>query len=71
METSGLTVAYVDGDPRQSTLSPPTAIGMAIYSSHAGPSGVGLHFVGQTSPQRHVPPLLIGLHRPLPPISVP
>ncbi|MFQ5882010.1 MAG: Clp1/GlmU family protein [Candidatus Methylomirabilales bacterium] len=58
-----LTVACVDGDIGQSTLGPPTTIGMSIYPPQVDPLAVTLSFVGHTSPHGHLIPLLLGLHR--------
>lgn len=72
----GIRVAFVDGDVGQSTLGPPTTIGLALFP----PSGdislspspqpepatmtpLVLRFVGSTSPAGHLLPLLVGLKR--------
>ena len=63
---AGLTVAYVDADVGQSTVGPPTTIGMRLCRSQADldPESLakadGLAFVGSTSPQGHLLPLVIG-----------
>ena len=62
----GLSVAYVDGDVGQSTLGPPTTIGLQIYPPDPDVGGrdqVALRFVGSTSPHGHILPLLTGLHQ--------
>lgn len=62
----GLSAAYVDGDIGQSTLGPPTTIGMQIYPPDPDAPNrdrVTLRFVGSTSPHGHVVPLLVGLHQ--------
>jgi polynucleotide 5'-hydroxyl-kinase GRC3/NOL9 len=59
--------AFLDGDPGQSTLWPPTTITLAI--GRAGetvfpPQGRTLHwFVGATTPRGHMLPLLVGAAR--------
>ena len=69
-------VAFVDGDIGQSTLGPPTTIGLALFPPSGGipppPSPqpepetitpLALRFVGSTSPAGHFLPLLVGLKR--------
>jgi polynucleotide 5'-hydroxyl-kinase GRC3/NOL9 len=60
-------VAYVDGDMGQSTLGPPTTLGMALLDGpcedvdKTPPRHV--YFVGSTSPRRHELETLVGLKR--------
>jgi polynucleotide 5'-hydroxyl-kinase GRC3/NOL9 len=60
-------VGFVDADVGQSSLGPPTTVGMAIYedadkmSDDAHP--VQFQFVGSTTPLGHLLPDLIGLKR--------
>ncbi|MDX1687815.1 MAG: polynucleotide 5'-hydroxyl-kinase [Candidatus Promineifilaceae bacterium] len=64
---AGQRVAYVDGDPGQSTLGPPTTVTMALSAGRDDafpPSGeTARWFVGATSPRRHMLPLLAGAAR--------
>jgi len=64
---AGRRVAYVDGDPGQSTLGPPTTITMALSAGRDGafpPGGeTARWFVGATSPRGHMLPLLAGATR--------
>jgi len=63
---SGLSVAYIDADVGQSTVGPPTTIGMRLCRTNGDldPESLakadGLAFVGSTSPQGHLLPLVIG-----------
>jgi len=72
----GIRVAFVDGDIGQSTLGPPTTIGLALFppsgdislspSPQPEPETMAplvLRFVGSTSPVSHFLPLLVGLKR--------
>lgn len=62
----GLTVAYLDADVGQSTVGPPTTIGLRLCrtASDLEPdalrTGDHLAFVGATSPQGHLLPLVAG-----------
>lgn len=62
----GKSVAYLDTDVGQTTVGPPTAIGLRYVSSEADlePNALGradaLYFVGATSPQGHLLPLVVG-----------
>jgi len=63
----GIRVALVDGDIGQSTLGPPTTIGLAFFppaslESFPPPPAI-LRFVGATSPHGHFLPLIVGLKR--------
>jgi polynucleotide 5'-hydroxyl-kinase GRC3/NOL9 len=61
---AGRTVGLVDGDVGQSSLGPPTTVGLAMFppndplSPHASP--LTLQFVGSTSPPGHFLPLILG-----------
>lgn len=63
----GIPVALVDGDIGQSTLGPPTTIGLSLFPPASieafPPPPVALRFVGATSPHGHVLPLIVGLKR--------
>lgn len=63
----GRPVAYLDGDPGQSTLGPPTTMTLALGlpdETVFPPRGrVWRSFVGAVSPWRHMLPLLTGAHR--------
>ncbi|MBI3988653.1 MAG: hypothetical protein HY347_03455 [candidate division NC10 bacterium] len=63
----GILVALVDGDIGQSTLGPPTTIGLALFPPASigafPPPPVALRFVGATSPLGHFLPLIVGLKR--------
>ncbi len=60
-------VAYLDGDPGQSTLGPPTTLSLAINrrgDRSFPPQGrMWRHFIGSTSPRGHMLPMLVGVHR--------
>lgn len=64
---AGRRVAYVDGDPGQSTLGPPTTLsmGMGDGGDDAFPPGgeTVRWFVGSVSPRGHMLPLLAGADR--------
>jgi polynucleotide 5'-hydroxyl-kinase GRC3/NOL9 len=61
---AGRTVGLVDGDIGQSSLGPPTTVGLAILSPNLpitpSPRPQVLHFVGSTSPPGHFLPLILG-----------
>lgn len=65
----GRRAALLDCDVGQSTLGPPTTIGLAIYSEPSDlkkPSHpVHLQFVGSTSPVGHLLPMIVGAKRAL------
>ena len=60
-------VAFLDGDPGQSSLGPPATVTLAILSAEDGDSpGSGRRwrrFIGSTSPREHMLPLLAGIAR--------
>ncbi|MBI2457939.1 MAG: hypothetical protein HYV46_17585 [candidate division NC10 bacterium] len=62
--TAGRTVGLVDGDIGQSSIGPPTAIGLAFISPKnplpPHPSPLTMYFVGSTSPPGHFLPLILG-----------
>lgn len=65
-----LHVAIVDADIGQSTVGPPTAIGLAILKERATPAlrtdslpCLGLFFVGSVSPPGHLLQILVGTKR--------
>jgi polynucleotide 5'-hydroxyl-kinase GRC3/NOL9 len=63
---AGLTVAILDADVGQSTVGPPTTVGLRLCRSRADleaePLARADHlaFVGSTSPQGHLLPLVVG-----------
>lgn len=61
---AGRTVGLVDGDIGQSSIGPPTTVGLAMFSpdcpSCPDPAPRALHFVGSTSPPGHLLPLILG-----------
>ena len=61
---AGRTVGLVDGDIGQSSIGPPTTVGLAILSSDdprpLSPDPRSLSFVGSTSPPGHFLPLILG-----------
>lgn len=62
----GKTVAYLDTDVGQTTVGPPTTIGLKLIDSAEDlePERLAradaLHFVGATSPQGHLLPMVVG-----------
>jgi polynucleotide 5'-kinase involved in rRNA processing len=62
----GRTVAYVDTDIGQTTVGPPTTIGLKYVKEDAdlAPDALAradsIYFVGNTSPQGHLLPLVVG-----------
>lgn len=62
----GRTVAYIDTDVGQTTVGPPTTIGLKYLKEDADLTPEGLahpdavYFVGSTSPQGHLLPLVVG-----------
>ena len=67
--TAGRTVAYLDGDLGQKTIGPPGTVCLKHIRepAHLEPDAVARHdaiaFVGSTSPQGHLLPLITGLAR--------
>ena len=61
---AGRTVGLVDGDIGQSSIGPPTTVGLAMVSPNAPlpphPSPLTMHFVGSASPPGHFLPLILG-----------
>lgn len=62
----GMSVAYLDTDVGQSSVGPPTTIGLRFVSGEADleeeslSRADGMYFVGSTSPQGHLLPLIVG-----------
>jgi len=62
----GRTVAYIDTDVGQTTVGPPTTIGLKYIRDDAdlSPEALGrpdqIYFVGDTSPQGHLLPMVVG-----------
>ncbi len=66
LRTQGVRVAFLDGDPGQSTLGPPTTITLSMNGNEKGfpPGGTTWRwFVGSTSPAGHMLPLVVGASR--------
>lgn len=57
LRSLGRPVAYLDGDPGQTRLGPPTAMALSFSSDDPG---IRLCFVGSSSPSGHMLPLLVG-----------
>ena len=62
---SGQTVAVVDADIGQSSVGPPTTVGLALFDSSEGPGeppwpAVEIRFVGEVSPPGHLLQLTAG-----------
>src|ERR671919_1412308 len=61
---AGSTVGYLDADVGQSTIGPPTTVGLRLCRSRADLEALAradhLAFVGTTSPQGHLLPLVSG-----------
>jgi len=56
--------AYVDCDPGQSVIGPPATIGFSLHASDGrAVSSECLHFVGSTSPRRHLLQTLSGIKK--------
>ncbi len=58
LERAGADPAYLDGDPGQSSLGPPTTMTVRL-----GEGRVRRWFVGNTTPRRHMLPMLVGAFR--------
>jgi polynucleotide 5'-hydroxyl-kinase GRC3/NOL9 len=60
-------IAVIDGDLGQSEIGPPTTIGLGRVRRRLGRLGeaevMGLHFVGVTSPARHLLGVVVGTRR--------
>lgn len=60
-------VAFLDGDPGQSNLGPPTTLTVSMHlpEDSAFPMGAGVYryFIGATSPRGHFLPMLVGSAR--------
>jgi len=64
----GRRVAFIDGDPGQSTLGPPTTLTMtfkpdALEEWSYGPPQLWRYFIGSTTPQGHMLSVLVGAVR--------
>jgi polynucleotide 5'-hydroxyl-kinase GRC3/NOL9 len=65
----GLATAYIDADVGQSTVGPPTCVGLKFCSGlekvepQTVAQGDALAFVGSTSPSGHLLPLIVGTER--------
>jgi polynucleotide 5'-hydroxyl-kinase GRC3/NOL9 len=67
LQMQGRRIAIVDADVGQSTLGPPTMIGLAVvtrpFQDLQELTPVGLYFVGSTSPRGHLVPVIVGTQR--------
>jgi polynucleotide 5'-hydroxyl-kinase GRC3/NOL9 len=62
--TDKFCTAYIDGDPGQSVIGPPTTLGLEFYAGIGqGERRVCLYFVGSTSPLGHLLQTLSGLKK--------
>lgn len=58
------TVALLDGDTGQSTIGPPSTLGLALYRGSGNePVSTLLRFAGSTSPRGHFLEFLVGMKR--------
>lgn len=56
--------AYIDCDPGQSIIGPPTTIGLKLsFQSGQNEKTVYLHFIGATTPRGHLLPTLTGIKK--------
>jgi polynucleotide 5'-hydroxyl-kinase GRC3/NOL9 len=66
-QAQGRRLAIVDADVGQSSLGPPTTIGLGIvtepFQSLQELTPTALHFVGSTTPQGHLVPMIVGIKR--------
>jgi polynucleotide 5'-hydroxyl-kinase GRC3/NOL9 len=66
-QAQGQRIALVDTDVGQSTLGPPTTIGLSVvgqpFQSLQELTPVALYFVGSTSPRGHFMPMIVGTKR--------
>lgn len=67
LSATGVRVAYLDGDPGQSTLGPPATLTLALgqngSSSFPPKNSCWRSFIGAVSPQGHMLPMLVGASR--------
>lgn len=67
LQAQGRRIAVVDADVGQSSLGPPTTIGLGIAAqplhSLQKLTPVGLYFVGSTTPRGHLVPMVVGTKR--------
>jgi polynucleotide 5'-hydroxyl-kinase GRC3/NOL9 len=64
----GRSAAFIDGDPGQSALGPPTTLTLTfdpdrLYQDSNGLVQVWRYFIGSTTPQGHMLPVLVGSAR--------
>lgn len=63
----GRRIALVDADVGQSSLGPPTTIGLGVvdrpFQNLQGVTPAALYFVGSTSPRGHLLPVIVGTKR--------
>ncbi|MGI6207410.1 MAG: Clp1/GlmU family protein [Anaerolineae bacterium] len=59
LESKGRAVAYLDCDLGQTTVGPPTTMGVRWRGPDGQPE-THLYFVGDTSPRRHFLPVIVG-----------
>lgn len=59
--SSGKKVAFLDGDPGQSSLGPPTTLTLFYQDEEEGKRcAVARYFIGSTTPRGHMLPMLVG-----------
>jgi polynucleotide 5'-hydroxyl-kinase GRC3/NOL9 len=67
LQSQGRRIAIVDTDVGQSSLGPPTTIGLGMavrpFQSLQELTPVALHFVGSTTPRGHLVPMVVGTRR--------
>jgi polynucleotide 5'-hydroxyl-kinase GRC3/NOL9 len=67
LQGQGRRIAIVDADVGQSSLGPPTTIGLGVitqpFQSLQEVMPAALYFVGSTSPQGHLVPMIVGTKR--------
>ncbi|RLB43140.1 MAG: hypothetical protein DRH12_03735 [Deltaproteobacteria bacterium] len=63
----GQCVAFLDGDPGQSKLGPPTTITLALNPDFSNPfskkNDIWRAFIASVSPSRHMLPMLVGINK--------
>ncbi len=62
LRESGVRVAFLDGDPGQASLGPPTTLTLAMGALES-PTRLWRTFIGSVSPRGHMLPMLVGVHR--------
>ncbi|RME89095.1 MAG: hypothetical protein D6770_05400 [Anaerolineae bacterium] len=62
LREAGKRPAFLDGDPGQASLGPPTTLTLAL-GELTSPSRTRRTFIGDVSPRGHMLPMLVGVHR--------